>query len=82
MMQDLDKHWTHTCLLESPRSELEHRASSQRYRATSAVPCVEAVGRIIETPHMALVVSMLLCDDEATLQRKRFARLKDVCNAR
>ena len=35
----LDKHWTRTCLLESSKSDLEHRASSQRYRARSAVPC-------------------------------------------
>ena len=28
---------------------------------------VETVGRIIEISHVAFVVSMLLCDDEATL---------------
>ena len=64
---------THTCLLESSKSELEN--SARHSGTVRGAQCrVETVGRIIETSHVALVVSMLLCDDEATLQRFRFAR--------
>ena len=35
---------------------------------------VEAAGRAIERSHVAFVVSMLLWNDQATLQRFRFAR--------